>query len=198
MKDLRNKEYGRWTVLEFAGKKNKKHNTWKCRCDCGTEKVVYETNLISSYSDSCGCKRVEVGKENAKYIIPFARKHPSPRIATAAQVWRQAYRDGCPFVLFLELSQQQCHYCGVEPANVAKLHKSKSYTGEWAKDATFKYNGLDRVDNSKNHSPDNIVTCCINCNYAKRKRTYSEFMEWIRNVYERHQRTGIANAGSTG
>ena len=49
----------------------------------------------------------------------------------------------------------------------------------------FIYNGLDRIDNSKNHSKENCVACCKYCNYAKRERSFSEFKEWINRVYLR-------------
>ena len=48
----------------------------------------------------------------------------------------------------------------------------------------FVYNGLDRVDNEKGYTIDNVVPCCKHCNYAKRNRSVEEFIDWIAQVYE--------------
>lgn len=41
------------TVIEKADTKGH-HIMWKCRCDCGNERTVYATNLVS-HTKSCGC-----------------------------------------------------------------------------------------------------------------------------------------------
>lgn len=51
-------KFGRLTVLEFSHMKGK-HSYWKCRCDCGVEKVI-RSDTFTSKSDkpktqSCGC-----------------------------------------------------------------------------------------------------------------------------------------------
>lgn len=182
MSDLKNLIFGKWKVLESAGKRGK-HKIWKCICDCGIIKEVHETNLVTGKTISCGCHRVEIGKKNYSLIKDKHRKHLDANTATAAQVWRQAYRDGCSFEDFLKLSQLPCHYCGALPSNKTKIHKNDTLSEEW-KSGTFIYNGLDRIDNSKNHALDNVVTCCKNCNYAKRHRSYDEYLEWIEKSYE--------------
>lgn len=53
MTDLSGMHFGRWTVLErasYAGEAK-----WKCRCDCGTERIVLERSLKAGVSQSCGC-----------------------------------------------------------------------------------------------------------------------------------------------
>lgn len=57
--DIVGKTYGEWTVLERVEDPNDKHTKWLCRCSCGTERVVYQDNLIGNKSASCGCKVVE-------------------------------------------------------------------------------------------------------------------------------------------
>lgn len=43
--------YGHWTVIGLSDDKRKVH----CKCDCGTERDVWRTNLSCNYSHSCGC-----------------------------------------------------------------------------------------------------------------------------------------------
>ena len=43
----------------------------------------------------------------------------------------------------------------------------------------FIYNGIDRKNNGKGYTEDNIVSCCKQCNFAKRNMSYKEFKFWI-------------------
>lgn len=59
-KDYIGKRFGRLTVLEYAGtagelSKTGKANYWKCRCDCGKESIVSQTELQNGGTQSCGC-----------------------------------------------------------------------------------------------------------------------------------------------
>lgn len=53
---------------------------------------------------------------------------------------------------------QPCHYCG---------------ENDWRKI------GCDRIDNSKPHTPDNVVPCCFECNCKRGKKSYEEFMQLL-------------------
>lgn len=46
---------------------------------------------------------------------------------------------------------------------------------------------LDRQDNKKGYTNENVVGCCKICNYAKRTLSDSEFYHWVQRVYN-HQR----------
>lgn len=48
----------------------------------------------------------------------------------------------------------------------------------------YVYNGLDRRNNNKGYTHDNIVPCCKPCNYAKRDMNIEEFRNWVRRVYK--------------
>lgn len=61
---------------------------------------------------------------------------------------------------FMDAIKQPCFYC--------KEHKS------------FNEMGLDRIDNSKPHTIDNVVPCCTECNKKRGKKTYEEFLEIIK------------------
>lgn len=41
------------------------------------------------------------------------------------------------------------------------------------------YNGLDRKANDIDYTFDNCPPCCWDCNRAKHKSTYAEFMEYL-------------------
>lgn len=51
-----------------------------------------------------------------------------------------------------------CHYCGAMGWEIM---------------------GCDRVDNSKPHTPDNVVPCCEECNKKRGSMSYEEFMDML-------------------
>jgi len=77
---------------------------------------------------------------------------------------------------FSKITQQDCYYCGAEPNNIAK---QKGKYGEYT------YNGLDRVDNTKGYTIDNVVSCCKFCNVAKNNHTLQEYKDWIKKSYNK-------------
>lgn len=46
---------GKLTVTSHAGYGAKGHPRWLCRCECGGEKVAFETALSQGRTKSCGC-----------------------------------------------------------------------------------------------------------------------------------------------
>lgn len=60
--DLTGRVFGRLTVIEYAGY-IKKQAMWKCKCECGEEKIVRKTSLVSGKTKSCGCLKKEVAND---------------------------------------------------------------------------------------------------------------------------------------
>jgi hypothetical protein len=91
---------------------------------------------------------------------------------------------GREFVLgeeeFYNLTQMPCHYCGAVRTN--RRFVPHNLYGD------FRYNGIDRVDNSRGYTPDNVVPCCRHCNMAKGRTTYQEFIKWIKALVRHHNK----------
>jgi len=52
--DITGQKFGRLTVVEFVEvRKNKSY--WKCKCDCGKEKITVNNSLKKGNTKSCGC-----------------------------------------------------------------------------------------------------------------------------------------------
>ena len=52
--------FGRWTVLGMTTRTSTdghKRTACLCRCDCGTERVVYAQSLRGGLTKSCGCAK---------------------------------------------------------------------------------------------------------------------------------------------
>ncbi len=57
-RSLTHQRFGRLVVIGFAGRKHEAHAhraLWRCRCDCGREKVIRADALLSGSTKSCGC-----------------------------------------------------------------------------------------------------------------------------------------------
>jgi hypothetical protein len=60
--DITGQRYGRLTVIEKIGRKNK-HTYWKCQCDCGKEVIVTSNGLRTGKTKSCGCLKKEISRK---------------------------------------------------------------------------------------------------------------------------------------
>ncbi len=62
--DLTNAQYGRLTVLGYAGRKpNISNSYWWCECECGTIKKLPDQYLKNSPTPSCCCWQRELARE---------------------------------------------------------------------------------------------------------------------------------------
>lgn len=65
LKDYLGKRFSMLTVTGYAGKEDGQH-LWRCKCDCGKETLVRQTNLQSGKTKSCGCLQEKQLLENLK------------------------------------------------------------------------------------------------------------------------------------
>lgn len=182
--NLAGQKFGKLTVIKEAFRK--KNVYWKCLCDCGAETIVIGSGLRNGHTTSCGCGRIDGAIKTAKKMLS-----DDPRITSARNVFN-GYKDGnLTFEQFLEISQQNCHYCGnaSDKSNLYNRYKHRSNTVlVEISSADFYYNGLDRLDNSKLHDVGNVVPCCKYCNSAKMGKTSAEFDIWIEQAYQTLQK----------
>ena len=178
LKDLTGKKFGRLTVIKRVPNSKSRHIVWLCKCDCGTEKIIRGCNLRRGYTKSCGClnreQLIEMGRKNR---IGFGLANMGNCFCFyKTQAKKRELDFGLTKDQFYEITQKDCYYCGAKPNN--KLTGHNCY-GEYV------YNGLDRIDNTKGYTIDNVVPCCKTCNYAKRDLTLQEFKNWISKVYNK-------------
>lgn len=137
---------------------------WLCKCDCGTEKVIMGKSLRSGNTKSCGClNKFKSG------LSSMRRKIAQYRIKARQRGLKYNLTEG----QFAKLTKQDCYYCGAEPNNISN---DPGHNG------SYTYNGLDRVDNTKGYTIDNVVPCCKICNMSKNNMTLQEFKDWAERV----------------
>lgn len=67
IKDIRGEKHGKLTITDFIGIDNKHNALWKCKCECGNEKIMNSTLFHLVYS--CGCSRLSIGEFHIKEIL---------------------------------------------------------------------------------------------------------------------------------
>lgn len=118
---------------------------------------------------------------NIEYIDTISWVEPVNRylLSSAKEIWRHVYKE-LSFDIFYTLSQMNCHYCNKPPTNCCNTYKNRKFLSQRAKEeGNFIYNGLDRIDNTKDHHLGNLVPACFQCNTAKSNQTLQEFKDWI-------------------
>lgn len=174
--DLLGKTFGRLTVIAEHEHMGKEHKVaWWCKCKCGRELAVIAKHLKNGNTQSCGCIQKEWAGRHIRQLAIENIKYTLDELLIR-KVWKGNYSE-CPFELFSELAVKNCCYCNALPSNESRFDSERGRLKE-AHAKRFVYSGLDRIDSSKDHSPDNIVPACWICNVAKSNRSISQFLEW--------------------
>lgn len=64
--DLTGRRFGRLEVLALSHINEHRRKMWRCRCDCGAERVVASHHLTEGTSTSCGCYAREAASKRQK------------------------------------------------------------------------------------------------------------------------------------
>jgi hypothetical protein len=168
------------TELSINVTTGKPKNIYKWNAICHSCNNIFIVNNITLNAKvkSCGC---EFKKHKKSFSKTFAGSNKLNDGEAGFNVLyneyiRSAKRRSLEFIISIELfrtlSKKKCHYCGIEPFKISYDSFSKKTTG-------YIYNGLDRKDPKKGYTNDNIVTCCSDCNYAKKSMEYNQFLNFI-------------------
>jgi len=171
--DLTGRKFNQLTAIEWAGhaKANggAQKRTWLFRCDCGRQKVLRAEHVTRGHIKSCGC-------------LKRSREPNQGPMATAYQVFKSGtkgnYADGdLTFEDFLELSRQDCFWCGCPPSTTRQNRNKKP-------GSAFTYNGLDRINHNLPHDRLNVLPACWTCNERRSNTPIGEWMNWIQAIYQ--------------
>lgn len=179
--DLTGQVFGSWTVLP-SHIRVKGKTCWAVRCICGLEKYQDSRLLRRGATTSCGCQRGYLVSIKRKGIsTPRYENGEGPLRQALRRIKRQAKERNIQWELSddtaLKIMKLQCYLCGAEPSMVAK--HSRGIIREY-------YSGIDRVDNTGVYTLSNCEPCCKSCNKMKSDLTYADFMNKIREIYERY------------
>lgn len=159
--NLLNSKFNRLTILSFSHS-DKKYKYYNCRCDCGNSCIIKGSNIKSGHTKSCGCLQ----KETSSKLIKTRNLSKGKKDMTFYHYTRNAKKRNIKFELtkeeFYNIKNNVCTYC-------PKIGP----------------NGIDRIDNNLGYTTNNCVSCCSKCNRAKGIMSFSDFKNWIKQVYQK-------------
>ena len=142
-KDLVGQKFGRLTVLSKTTRKGESSRKWLCQCDCGNMVEIRGDCLKDGNTQSGGCLRLERLRE--KLVIHGKSKDP------LYDVWI-AMRQRCSN----ENDSNYPNYGGRGIAVCLEWDAEFTSFATWADSSGYKKGAcLDRIDNSKDYTPDN-------------------------------------------
>jgi hypothetical protein len=153
----------------------------ECSCSCGGTWTGRSDSLKKGNTSSCGC------------IARGSKPFKDPTLAAFRRLLRTYKKHALQRELewalsddeFRTLIAKECFYCASPPCRVATSNKSTPKRARRTL-SEITYNGVDRKDNSVGYVPDNVVTACSTCNYAKRELPAEDFLAHIRKIYDQH------------
>ncbi len=158
-------KFGKLTVISYNSQR--KCGYYNCVCECGNTTIAQRRGLLIGKHRSCGCyeRKLQPNHYAAKNYLFNTYKNNATKRSLSFRLSKKR---------FFSFLTQNCHYCNTPPAITSHLKRHKD----------FKYNGVDRVNNSLGYSLKNCVTCCLICNLAKRTLSVEEWLVWIKRIYK--------------
>lgn len=147
------KKYGRLTLIEFDHSEyldiRHRNHFFKCRCDCGTEKIINLKTIIGNKPStiSCGCYNKEINAARIKYLN-YSHGLSNHRLH---HIW-----DGMKSRCY-KASNPAYSYYGARGIRVCDewLHDFKTFY-DWAITHGYADNlSIDRIDHEGNYCPKN-------------------------------------------
>lgn len=159
--------------LRISNNNEKSYVKWKLKCpNCKTEEWKFSNTLLGKKHP---CKQC--------YDKSMRRNDEWPAIKKSfISIKSNARSRNIDFSIseneYFDIAKENCFYCGIPPAE--KLPPKEWQPSAWV-------HGLDRVDNSKGYRVENCVSCCYQCNWAKRDLSLSEWEKWISRLLEKRK-----------
>lgn len=174
--------FGKLTVIEKLGTGNNGGIKWKCSCECGNISECESYTLTSGHSSSCGCGRIEAISSNKGFISGtwYGSIKKNAKARKLEFLVSQEYLNN--------LLIKQDHKCAISglPIEIKIGRRSKETTAS-----------LDRIDNSKPYTEENVQFVHKHINYMKWTHNQDYFLALCRIITIKQDEIIYANSGST-
>jgi hypothetical protein len=170
--NLIGQKFGKLLVIEKAPVCKKRTN-WKCKCDCGTEKIVESGHLRHGRTKSCGCSWYSRGKDNISW-----KGHGEIPKSLYNRINSNAKRRGVPMELSLkelwELFLKQNRKCALSDLVLDFTYgRNRHHKGTAS---------LDRIDSSKGYVKGNVQWVHKDVNWMKQDYSNDYFLSMCQRI----------------
>lgn len=176
--NLLGQKFNKLTVTKFLGVGERSFGRWLCQCDCGGTTEAASTDLKYGNVGSCGCA-TRVDKAGWRSLQTQYKAAAKKRNLC----WELSFED------VVRIAGRSCSYCGEPPrkrdSTLNARLKEGSPNARNRRDYVIFANGLDRVDNNRGYTLDNVVACCRTCNWMKADRSKEEFLSIVSKIHAR-------------
>lgn len=135
-KDLSGKRFGNLTAVRISGRTSSGGFTWLCKCDCGNSSTPSSSNLLRGLSLSCGCGHKGCRTDHGLSKTRLYNIH--------SLMMRRCYNPKYP---------EFANYGGRGILVCDRWHDVRNFVSD--NDRVHIGKTLDRIDNSKDYSPEN-------------------------------------------
>ena len=145
------KKFNYLTIIGF-GYNDFGKRCFNCRCDCGIEKLLITTDVVTGRVKSCGCKHAELSRKAAIIHGAYSYGHPERLYNIYRSMIDRCYRENNPNFK---------NYGGRGIAVCDEWKESYIPFRAWALQNGYDMNrdrkeqSIDRIDNNKGYSPEN-------------------------------------------
>ena len=164
--DMIGKKFGRWSILEAMDSDHHGIMLYKCRCDCGTERVVHGNQIRLGKSLSCGCVSLE--KSRARIGPKHPNWNPNYGEAERKRIDRNSTRWWTLRKQVWERDNYTCLKCQNRGGKLTAHHCDG---WSWCIEGRF--------------ASDNVITLCVTCHdeyhriYGIKKVIREDFRDFI-------------------
>ncbi len=163
--DITGKVFGNLTVVG----KSELHSTtknlkWILSCACGGSGLASYSDLKRGRTNFCtSCREVK------SVWAPIRVIYAAYKRAALAKKREFTLTKG----QFSNIISSDCFYCDSPPSQLLSKKGMREH---------LYYNVVDRVDNLRGYTIDNVVAACKFCNFAKKSCPVEEFEAWLDRV----------------
>lgn len=172
--DLSGKSFGKLIVLQRDYSKPNRVN-FLCRCECGTLKSIFSHYLTSGKSTTCGCSKHYTGSDSPSWkgcgditghyfahIRGQAKNRKLEFNVTVKELWD-----------LFEKQNKKCNLTGISISLFIDRNGKRTAS-------------LDRIDNNKGYTIDNIQWIHKDVNYMKRTLSQEQLIKYCNLIADKY------------